>query len=261
MKKIILSLLVLAFASIFAQENFKVIRVNGTIVNEKSNSNLSAGSVFSDNDKLSFGNSSSRAAVINSKGRYILASNSSSNAYAKSFLTPAMSNMSSRSGAIVNQVDLKNHFSGNYLIFKTSEVKISKENFPMDKEHFFFIRYEYKGEPIDKRLKYVNDTLIINKSELMTVDGMPIPNPNITNMKIYYYETISTPPSKIEIGAFNPVFVNEDELKSEVSILLEGLPDKTKQEKIDEVLSYVNDFYGKPDKENLTDWLEANFKL
>lgn len=259
MKRIILSLLVFAFVNTFAQEDFKVIRVNGTIVNEKNNSNLSAGSVFTDNDKLSFGNSSSRAAVINSKGRYILSSNSSTNAYAKSFLTPAMSNMSSRSGAIVNQVDLKNHFSGNYLVFKTSEVKISKDNFPMDKNHFFFIRYEYKGENIDKQLKFVNDTLIINKSELMTVDGLPIPNPKITNMKIFYYETSTT--NRIEIGAFNPVFVNEDELKSEVSILLEGLPNKTKEQKIDEVLSYINDFYGKPDKENLTNWLETNFKL
>jgi len=259
MKKIILSLLVLAFVNIYSQENFKVIRVNGTIVNEKSNSNLAAGTVFSDNDKLSFGNSSSRAAVINSKGRYILASNNSKNAYAKSYLTPAMSNMSSRSGAIVNQVDLKNHFSGNYLIFKTSEVKVSKDNFPMDDNHFFYIRYEYKGENINKQLKNVNDTLIINKSELMTVDGKPIPNPEIKNMKIFYFD--KTTSNSTEIGAFNPVFVNEEELKSEVSILLEGLEKKTKQEKIDEVLSYINDFYGKPDKENLTDWLEANFKL
>lgn len=259
MKKIILSLLILAFVNIYAQESFKVIRVNGTIVNEKSNSNLSAGSVFTDNDKLTFGNSSSRAAVINSKGRYILASNSSANAYAKSFLTPAMSNMSSRSGAIVNIVDLKNHFSGNYLIFKTSEVKISKDNFPMDENHFFFIRYDYKGESINKQLKFVSDTLVINKSELMMINGIPIPNPNVKNMKIFYFDKIKNIPT--EIGAFNPVFVNEDELKTEVSILIEGIPSKTKGQKIDEVLSYINDFYGKPDKENLTEWLESNFKL
>jgi len=259
MKTIFLSLLILLFANMYSQESFKVIRVNGTIINEKSNSNLSAGSVFSDNDKLSFGNSNSRAAVINSKGRYILAAHNSTNAYAKSFLTPAMSNMSSRSGAIVNKVDLKNHFSGNYLIFKTSEVKISKDNFPMDENHFFYIRYEYKGEKINKKLKKVNDTLVINKSELMTVDNKPIPNPEIKNMKIFYFDKNNS--SSIEIGAFNPVFVNEKELKSEVIILLESLEKKSKQEKIDEVLSYINDFYGKPDKENLTNWLEANFKL
>ncbi len=259
MKKIIVLLLVFVFTNIHSQEKFKVIRVNGTIVNEANNENLVTGSVIKDNDKLLFRNLNSRAAVISSKGRYILAAKNTTNAYAKSFLTPAMSNMSSRSGAITSQIDLENHFSGNYLIFKISKVKVNKENYPMDDNHFFFIKYEYKGDDVNKRLKFNDDTLIIDRNDLMTIDGQPIPNPDVKNMKIFYFDKIKK--SSTEIGAFNPVFVNESELKNEISILLEGLSNKTKQQKIDEVISYINDFYGKPDKENLTKWLETNFKL
>ena len=259
MKNLFILLLAFYFTSIYSQENFKVIKINGTIVNEKSKSNLSRGSVFSDNDKFKFESSSSRAAVINNKGRYILQANNSNNAYAKAFLTPAMSNMSSRSGAIVNQVDLQNHFNGNYLIFKKDKIKISKDNFPMDENNFFYIRYDYKGESINKKLSYTNDTLVIDKKELIAVDGKPIPNKEITNMELLYYKKAEG--KSISVGDFKPVFVNEKDFKSEIEIILEGVKGKTKQEKIDEILSYVNDFYGKPNKENLVDWIEENFKL
>jgi len=259
MKILALSIVLLSALSLFSQESFKVIKISGTITNENSKSNLQRGSVFNDNDKLMFGSSTSRAAVINSSGRYILASNNKNDMYAKSFLAPAMSNMSSRSGAIVNIVDLKNHFSGNYLIFKTSKIKISKDNFPMNEDNFFFIKYEYKGEPINKQLEFYSDTLIIDQKELMTVDGMPIPNPEIKKMELFYYKKAEN--NVVSIGAFSPIFLNDDEFKSEVEIILDSVTKETKEEKINEVLSYVNDFYGKPNKENLIDWIEANFQL
>ena len=240
-----------------AQENYKVIRVNGQILNTKTNSNLQTGSIFKDNDELSFSNSSSRAAVVNSKGRYVLQANNNRNAYAKAFLTPAMSNMSSRSGAIVNQMDLEKHFSGNYLIFNIEKIKVNKDNFPMNEQKFFYIRYQYKGEKINKRLSFNADSLILNQKELMTVDGKPIPNPDITEMKLFYLDGKTS----ALIGDFNPVFVKDDELKEEVKIVLETIKTKSKKEKIEEILSYINDFYGKPNKENLTTWIEENFDL
>jgi hypothetical protein len=259
MRNIIILLSFFYFTNSYTQENFKVIKINGTIVNEQSNSNLVSGSVFNDNDKLKFGNTSSRAAVISPKGRYILQSNNSDIAYAKSFLTPAMSNMSSRSGAIVNQVDLQNHFSGNYLIFKIDKIKVSKDNFPMDENNFFYIRYDYNGESINKKLSYNDDILIIDQKELIAVDGKPIPNPDIKHMELLYYKKAEG--KSISVGEFKPVFVVDADLKSEINIILSDLKAKTKKEKIDVILSYINDFYGKPNKENLIDWLEANFQL
>lgn len=259
MKTLTLAIVLLYSINIFSQESFKVIKISGTITNENSKSDLQRGSVFNDNDKLMFGSSSSRAAVINSRGRYILASNNQSEAYAKSFLAPAMSNMSSRSGAIVNIVDLKNHFSGNYLIFKTSNIKISKDNFPMNADNFFYISYEYNGDAVNKELKYSADTLILDQKELMTVDGVPIPNPQIKKMELFYYKKVDG--EVMSIGAFNPIFLNDKEFKSEVEIILDSVKSESKEEKINEILSYVNDFYGKPNKENLIDWIEANFQL
>ena len=52
-----------------------------------------------------------------------------------------------------------------------------------------------------------------------------------------------------------------DELKEEVSLLLSTLEDLSNEEKIKEVTSYLNEFYGNPYKNNLNAWLKAEFEL
>jgi hypothetical protein len=55
--------------------------------------------------------------------------------------------------------------------------------------------------------------------------------------------------------------LNEDELKNEIQIILETLRDKNKKEKIDEIISYISEMYGKPNKENVEQWIEKNIKF
>jgi hypothetical protein len=48
-------------------------------------------------------------------------------------------------------------------------------------------------------------------------------------------------------------------LKKEIDVFWNELNDKTFDEKANEVISYIDEFYGRPDKDNVTGWLKENF--
>ena len=236
------------------EDNYRVIKINGQISYVRSGKNMAQGDVFSPKEKLKFKTDASRAAVISkTAGRKILSPKNG--VKSKATLLPAMNNISSRSGALINAIDLKNHFSGNYLVLEESRLQISDKGYPMNDDSFFFIRYIYEGETINKKLAYDGDKLIINKEELFKVDGEPIDPTAITECELYY----RAGSKNTLIGSFNPVFPETEALKKEVSIIMQELSGKTEDEKIEELTSYLNEYYGKPDRDNLRNWLAANF--
>lgn len=254
-------LLYLGIQAIGQNSDYKVIKVSGTILLQKSNAALQMGTIFGENDELSFQTNNARAAVTNSeKGRFILMPSNANLAYAKANLSPAMSNISSRGGSMLNALDLENHFSGKYAIIDKVDIKINPVLFPMDKNNFFYMRYIYKGDTINKQLSFSNDTLIIKKSELLTVDGQPIPNPDVSTMEILYLQK-GTEVKRTHINSFDPIFLDETDLLAEVNILLADIKDKDRETKINEIISYITEMYGKPNKENVVEWLDKNIKL
>ncbi len=259
MSKIVVSfILIFLSINLYSQKDkYKVIKVNGSILFEKNNTELKRGSVFSENDKLNFKTTNSRAAVINPiKGRFILMPNNNNIAFARANLTPSMNNISSRAGALINKIDLSNFFNNNYVILDKSYIKISPKVFKMDDNNFFYIKYTYKGEEIPKKLKNKGDTLIIDKKELFTIDGWPIPNPNITNMDLMYLNKLQN--KSVFISTFNPVFPDTKELLEEIKLIIDNLKNKSRENKITEVTSYINEMYGKIDKNNVEIWLINN---
>ncbi len=254
---------VLQTITAYSQDKFTVIKVSGSILIQSTGSALGIGTAFEQNEDLLFKTSDSRAAVINPKrGRFLLTSNSLNEFQnSKSNFLPATGNISARGGGdILNVNDLSRYFEGNFVIFDKVKIKISPAFFPMNAQKYFYIRYLYKNETINKKLAYSNDTLIINKNELLTIDGKQIPNPEITEMKLMYMEEgekyISTP-----ICIFKPIFPDLAQLKNEIKIILEQLKDKSYNDKIAEITSYINEFYGNPESNNLKSWLKENFGL
>ena len=259
MKNIIFIIGAVLFAQLLvAQSDYTVIKVNGNIQIKTSGKSLIQGTIFGEKDELLFGSKESRAAVINpGKGRFVLAPGNAGSFTAKTCLGPAMANISSRGGSILNQVDLQNHFNGNYVFIGVNKTQISNYIFPMDSANFFFIRFKYHGEDINKKLLFVSDTLIIDRSRLLTVDNTPIPNPDTTSMKLYYRKGSES----VLLSEFIAVFPNEEELIREITILLDGFKESSSEEKINQVVSYINEFYGKPDKESVKDWLKLKFGI
>lgn len=241
-------------------EKYKVIKVNGQIQVKKTGKNLSQGDEFAPNTPLDFKTTDSRAAVISAtKGRFVLTADNNSKG---SNMVPAMNSIATRSGAIINKIDLQNAFSNNYVIIDEVRMKIGKDAFPMNAEKFFYVEYEYNGEVIPKMLKFSNDTLIISKSDIFVIDGKPVESPYSTEIKLYYRdETKGDLGESALISTFQAIFPDTKALKDELKIILEAVIKKTEKEKLNDVLAYMNEFYGKPDKENVKSFLLTEFNL
>ncbi len=236
-----------------ATDSYKVIRVNGKIYYVKTNSAMKQGDMYVDGTNINFSTDQSRAAIINKyKGRCVL----SPAKKGKAIVLPAANNINSRSGAIINTIDIKNSFSGNYLVLGKMTVEINEAAFPQNQKNFFYLAYDYKGELIRKKLSYDGNRLILDRNEIFTIDNKPIPVKKI-EMALYYMDDNSGS----KLAEFTPVFPDLNELKSEVLIILSESEDKSKEVKVKEVTAYLNEFYGKPNKENLNKWLSSEFKL
>lgn len=243
--------------SLQAQDKFTVIKVSGNIVIVRTGSPLDIGTAFEQNEDLLFKSSVSRAAVINpQRGRYLLtADNVDEFRSSRSVFLPSSEKISSRGGkAILSVDDLRDYFGGNFVILNKVKIILNPDIFPMSDKKYFYIRYSYKNETINKKLSFHGDTLIISRDELLTIDGKQIPNPEVSEMKLMYMEEglnyVSTP-----ICAFTPVFPEYDQLKKEVNLIIDQMKGKTFDEKFAEIISFINDFYGKPDEENIKLWL------
>jgi hemerythrin superfamily protein len=247
--------------TIMGQENFKVIKVSGTITLKTKGTSLETGTVFSEKEDLLFRTEDATAAVINSqKGRLILTNKSHDLSASGSNFLPSMYNMSTRGAGstdIIELKDLMSHFSGKYVVIDKQAVVIDPTNFPMNSDHFFYLRYRYKGEDINKKLDYSGDSLILNKKSLFTVDGNPIPSPDNTLIKLFY----RTGSESHEISEFDLIFPDTKLLKKEINVILDEIRSKSSKEKIGEINSYINDVYGKIDQKSLSLWLNTTFGL
>jgi hypothetical protein len=258
--KAILILFVFVFSGLtmFSQDNFKVIKVNGTIVIKAKNISLETGTVFSENEDLLFRSEDATAAVINSqRGRLILTNSNHDLKTAKSNFLPSMYNISTRGGSMNNLVDLMNHFSGRYVVLDNYYITINESNFPMDNSHFFFVRYLYKNEAINKKLAFSGDTLFFDKKNLFTIDGNQIPAPDNTTMTMFYMKGTDY----VLVNNFELIFPDNDQLKKEVQIIIDELRGKPFKEKFNEINSYINELYGKVYQANLLTWLRNSMGL
>lgn len=231
---------------------FKVIKVNGQILFVKTGNDLKIGDDFTYGTPLKFISNYSKAAIVNPKiGRYILQPSSKG----KVKILPATTNVTSRSGALIN---LRNHFNGRYLILGEEKLQIGKEAYPMDENHFFYLKFKIGDEFIAKKLNHENNKLILNKESIFNVDGKPIPVVE-QEMSIFYRD--ENKKKSYKINTFIPVFPDLENLRKEVTILLDNSCFKTSSRKIDEITTFVNEFYGKPQKDNLLNWIEKEFSL
>lgn len=237
-------------------DNYTVIKVDGKITYVKNGKDLITGDLFAVSEKLKFGTQESRAAVISSiNGRFVLTPDAKGGDAVN--LLPAMSNVATRSGALINALDLKNHFSENYLLLDEMELKINSEVYPMNNNNFFYLQYEMNGEIIPKKLSHNDDKLELTAKEIFTVDGKAQPVPEKTKMSLYYRDDANKKSTKI--SEFTLVVPNTDELKVELKVILGEMKSKDDETLKSEITAYMYEFYGKPQKENLEDWLSKNF--
>ena len=218
----VLIFLFIALDSSFSQNDFKVIKVNGSILLKAKGISLETGTVFNDKEDLVFRTEDATAAVINSqKGRLILSSKDHDLSTARSNSLPSMYNISSRGVTILTNNDLSDLFSGKCVILDRLVIEVDEKSFPMDNNQFFFLRYVYKGEEINKKLAYSGDSLIIDKNTLFTIDGNPIPSADNTSIKLFYHKGSVS----VYISEFDLIIPDMKQLSKETQIILDEIKD------------------------------------
>jgi len=273
-KFILIIALVVFFTGANAQQ-YKVLKVKGTVkVNNKA---LAQGSTVTikPTDKISFAPSNSVAAVFsNATGLAALYDEKSATSNSVTALVEgkvsayfklSKKTTGTRAGEMVTRIDLENHFGrDNYLVLDGEiKLKINAKSFPMNDNTFFIVNYMLEGdaERIDKMLSFVSDSLIINREEIYTVDSVLVDNAKVSDFKFIYYNA-ETEVSDV-ICSFHPVFPVDSVLAVEVQALVTDLKtqNKTKEQMLEEITNYLNDMYGKPDKDNLLVWVNKYIKF
>lgn len=256
---VLAALLFVLSGNLLAADKYKVIKVIGSIVLKETGAMLASGDVILASDAIVFKTPNAKASVVSSQsGRLILTAGTAlePSTNVKSNLLPPMANISSRAGAILNYTDLRNHFAGKFLLLEESYTQIHKGSFPMHDSSFFYLTYSHNGEAINKRLKSNNDTLLILERELFRVDGRPISYPESTAVKMSYMSGKTSLP----VADFEIVVPENKHLVKEVQMILDASAGKSKAQVTADVLSYLGEFYGKTDADNVQRWLKKNFK-
>lgn len=258
MKKLYVFTFALSFFicfSVFSQDTkYYVIKVQGEIIKAIDNKPLRSGLTIKEDDNFIFRSNLSRAAVINpEKGQFVLTPpDKNATASNKAHFMPPMQNISSRAGvAILNLIDFQNHFKNNYLIINKVKICIDSNNFPMNANNFFFINYDYNGESINKKLISVNDTLIISKKEIFTIDGQPQNNPEKVVFKLFY---MSGEQANL-MSEFITILPDEEKLTEELLNIKQVFNDETDFEK--QALNFITTFYGNPQEGDFKNYINS----
>jgi hypothetical protein len=256
---LIISFLLYSFHPLLSQVNYRVIKVNGNIVYVRTGNSMAQGDEFEEDEDLSFQTPNSRAAVINQNlGRFILTpDNYDDLSSAKSNFLPAMSNLSTRGGIINNLTDLQNQFSDNVAILHEAGYYLNPYQFPINENEFFFLKFQYKGEEINKKLGFDQNRLILSRENILKVDDVSIEQIDHPVVSLYYYKNEESE----FISDFNLIFPDLDEIKNELQIILEASSEKSYNQKVNDISGFIFEFYGKPDKQDVIQYLDKTFGL
>ncbi len=252
-----------AMQSSLAQNVYYVLNVKGNVKLEKTKVPLKANDQISDQDAVLFSAPTDAVALISSKnGRMILrpkhaVKSSELICVVKDILNPGTGRLSTRAGNITNLIELQNHFTRDSLhIIGVAKVWISPTAYPMNLVDFFFIRYTWRGETINKKLSFEKDSLMFSENDIYKVDGSMILSKEIKDIKLLYKqgEAVS------EIGPFTISFLNETTLKQIIASFKDHSSLKGNHF-LDELTPLLKDIYGRTDKDNLRSWIIKNIGL
>jgi hypothetical protein len=256
---IFISIMLFSASGVFSQVNYRVIKVNGSIIYVRTGNNMSQGDVFQEDETLSFQTPNSRAAVINpTTGRFIISPDNYENlSSAKTNFLPAMSNLSTRGGIINNMTDLQNQFSEDIVIICEAGYFLNPYKFPMNENQFFFLKFKYKDEEINKKLSFDQNKLLFSREEILKVDQMPIKEIDSPDVSLYYYNNGTNE----YISDFRLIMPDIKQLDNELKIILDESTGKSFNQKVNDISGYIFEFYGKPDKQDVINHLEKTFGL
>lgn len=248
--------------NILRSQCYTVLSVKGEIILEKTGQPLREMDEICASDKLTFKSSDSKAAVLSSEqGRFVIKpdknkTNDKLTAFVKSVLSQGTGTLSTR-----GEVTLENEFGESYFIIGTGRLHIDTKTYPMTESNFFYIKYKYGSEDVNKKLKFIKDTLLLDKESVYKVDEKEINPAKVQSVSLYYYEKDKNASTKI--ASFSLEFANENKLTGELKSYINLLKNAGKENDfiIQEVMLYLNDVYGNINYDNIKAWLFDKYAL
>lgn len=255
-KKTLAFILVLIPFVCSAQEYY-VLQVKGHVKISKSDKELKTNDIIKANDKLIFSTDQDAVAVVSSKsGRQILKpiptqGSSELAAIVKNILVPANNRLSTRNGSFNTPLDFQIYFADTVLLLSEIKHRVNPETFPLSDTSFFFIRYTFQGQEINKKLFSQSDSLIIKRNTLFSVDSNPIKVTDVSDFKLFHLNGSNT----AFICALKMSIPDLGNLKAETDVLKKVLSAKLSETAVmAEILIYLQFQYGKTDLSNLKTW-------
>ena len=273
MRKIIFSIVLISSVFIqnfaFAVTNYRVVLAKGLVYKTGSEKPIKVGDKIDVELKLRYSTKDAYLIVMGPKGKFTLKPEINKTTqnefvtFVKSSLLPVKSagRLSTR-GEESGISDLGNYFGEDSfaLIGESYKVKLNPKNYELSDNQFIIYRYESNGNVMSKKLAFEGNEIIFDKSALYKDHkGNDISQANIGKIDLYRFNALTKSSSKIV--SFKPVFVSEEELKEQLTLVYaickeELTLDQLKTE--DELIKFVLDIYGRTDEVQLKKWLKAN---
>lgn len=258
-KKVIIFLSILLNVLTIQAEDFFTVKVMGSI--KVNGVLLKSGDKISTGDKISFTDPASKAIVISAKrGQLILQKDQviteNELELKLAALVQPKSNYLATRGLVTNETELVHYFDSPHVIVDSLKLSLLGNQFKMNDEEFYFIRFKYKGEVISKKLTSIKKDgldLFFNKKTLLQVDGATVDTSEITEMQFVHFN-VTTKALRVLHENINFVFVSEEELKKDLAIILPHIAEKNH---VMEVKTFIDIVYGAIEQEQVQALLKS----
>lgn len=257
----------LAFSTLAQNYTYHVLTMKGSVTSKNMGRQFQTGDIIATDDEVSFKGDEDMVGLIRSDGkRFILKNKEGKKGALIKFMDAKMigkTRVEWKNLTLNTLDDLRDYFCNAPYIFLDSvaRIRINQKTYAQNGAQFFYFHFNWKGpngiEAVDKKLEFKRDTLILRQNTIFKVDKKSIQQKDVSDYNLWYYNRGEL----VQVGEFNVVFPDQDQMKSEIRIMVDilkknNVPAKTIH---GDTEAYIRQFYGAIDKINLVDWLNKNF--
>jgi hypothetical protein len=255
--------LFLLFAQQGKIEEYYIVHSKGDIKLKKTGQVLKKGDKIKAEEEVEFLNSDAKAIVISTqRGTLILQRPKNTPkkdgelAYiVKSSLISGSGLMGARDGPVNSMPALKSYLTkSSLLVLDTAKIPVSTQTIALSEEAYFFVRYVYKNQTINKKLAHKAPNLLIDRN-ILFVDGQGVPSDSCRNFTMYYRNEAKN--ESVPVTRFSPVFADMDKINSEAKLIADVMrrAGKNKEMITNEIKTFIHEVYGKPSEDDFSTWI------
>lgn len=268
---ILINLFLFSFSNVSFSQCYTVLAVKGEIISEKTGQPIKEMDEVCATDKLTFSTQNSKASVFSSEqGTFVIKLGDKKKkdvltAFVSSVLFAGKERLSTKiidfdELELVNIKFYEKEFGKDYFIIKESKNFVDSKDFPMNENNYFYVKYLFDGNEIEKKLKFDKDTLLIDK-DIFKTEEFDINPEKVDSVSLYYFDKEKS--KQIYLTSFSLSFADDNILKSELSNYITILKKYNMKDIFitEQVIYFINDMYGNVNWYDVRSYLIENFGI